>query len=59
MGRQATNSGRISLDVDPALKLKASIAALKSGVSLTRLVERGLVLALAELRAQAKEDEDK
>jgi len=59
MGRKPTNAGRLSLDVDAALKLKASIAALKAGISLTQLTERGLVLALAELRAQAKEDEDK
>jgi len=59
MGRQATNSGRISLDVDAALKMRATIAAIKAGVSLTQLVERGIVLALAELRAKAKEDEDK
>jgi predicted HicB family RNase H-like nuclease len=58
MGRQATNSGRISLDVDAALKMRATIAAIKAGMTLTQLVERGLVLALNELRAKAK-DEDR
>ena len=58
MGRSPTNAGRISLDVDAALKMRATIAAIKSGMTLTQLVERGMVLALAELRAQAK-DEDK
>ncbi len=58
MGRQATSSGRISLDMDPGLKLKASIAALRAGISLTALVERGIVLALAELRAKAKESDE-
>lgn len=62
MGRQPTNSGRISLDVDADLKLKATIAALRAGINLTALVERGMVLAMAELRAAAKDkdkDEDK
>lgn len=58
MGRRATNAGRLSLDVDAALKLRASIAAMKAGVSLTQLVERGIVLALAELRAKAKAEPD-
>jgi len=59
MGRRATTTGgRLSLDMDPALKLKASIAALRQGISLTQLVERGIVLALAEIRAKATEDDD-
>ena|SRR5438094_8082476 len=60
MGRRATTrGGRLSLDMDPALKLKASIAALRAGISLTELVSRGLVLALAELRDKAREQDDK
>ena len=59
MGRQPTSSGRLSLDVDAGLKLRASIAAMKAGISLTELVERGIVLALAELRAKAKDEDDK
>jgi hypothetical protein len=53
MGRPATATGRLSIDVDPALKLRASIFAMKNGLSLTELVERGLVLAMAEARAKA------
>ena len=50
MGRPSTSSGRLSIELDPALKMRASIAALKAGVSLSQLVERGLKLAIAELR---------
>jgi hypothetical protein len=52
MGRTPTSSGRLSLDVDASLKQRAAIAAIKAGVSLTQLVERGLVLAMAELRGK-------
>ena len=56
MGRQPTNAGRLSLDIDQTLKVKASVAALKAGLTLTQLVERGIVLALAELRAKAQDE---
>ena len=59
MGRSPTNAGRISLDVDAALKMRATFAAIKAGMTLTQLVERGMHLALAELREQAREDADK
>jgi len=43
MGRPASSrTGRITLDIDPALKLRASIAALKRQTTLTRLIEEAL-----------------
>jgi len=53
MGRPATTTtGRLSLDIDPALKRTAAMHALRMGTSLTILVERGLKLAMAEDRAR-------
>ena len=43
MGRPASSrSGRITLDIDPALKLRANIAALKRQTTLTKLIEEAL-----------------
>jgi hypothetical protein len=54
MGRPSTNSGRLSIEIDPGLKVRASIAALRAGMTLSQLVERGLVLAMQEIRAKGK-----
>jgi hypothetical protein len=57
MGRKPTNAGRLSIEIDPALKMRATVASIKAGLTLSQMVERGLTLALAELRTQAKNEE--
>ena len=49
MGRPPNpKTGRVTLDLDPKLKLRASIAALREGVTLTELIEAALRSYLKE-----------
>ena len=49
MGRTAsTGSGKTTLLLDERLKLKAAIFAMRRGWTLTRLVEEGLRLVMAQ-----------
>jgi hypothetical protein len=49
MGRRATTtSGKTTLDLDPKLKERAAVWAMRNGTTLSEMVERGLRLVMAE-----------
>ena len=49
MGRRATTtSGKTTLDLDPKLKERAAVWAMRNGTTLSAMVERGLRLVMAE-----------
>jgi len=52
MGRYAKlASGRTTLNIDPALKKRATLFALRHGLTLSALIEHGLKLAMAQKEA--------
>jgi hypothetical protein len=49
MGRRpATATGKTTLDLDPALKQRAAVWALRNGTTLKEMVEEGLRLVMAK-----------
>ena len=48
MGRQATKSGKTTLDLDPKLKERAAVWALRNSLTLKEMVEEGLRLVMAK-----------
>ena len=46
MGRYATTTSKTTLDLDPRLKRRATLWALRHGMPLRRMVEEGLRLML-------------
>jgi len=49
MGRRATiGSGKTTLDLDPKLKERAAIWAMRNGTTLRAMVEEGLRLVMAK-----------
>ena len=47
MGRQATKSGKTTLDLDPKLKERAAVWAVRHRTTLKEMVEEGLRLVMA------------
>jgi predicted HicB family RNase H-like nuclease len=48
MGRQATKSGKTTLDLDPKLKERAVVWAVRNGTTLKEMVEEGLRLVMVK-----------
>jgi predicted HicB family RNase H-like nuclease len=48
MGRRATKSGRMTVDLDPKLKERAAVWAVRNGTTLTAMVEDGLRWVMAK-----------
>ena len=49
MGRYArAHSGRTTLNIDPKLKARATLYAIRHGLTLSQLIEQGLKLAMRE-----------
>jgi predicted HicB family RNase H-like nuclease len=48
MGRRAAAGGKTTLDLDPKLKERAAVWALRHGVTLKEMVEDGLRLVMAK-----------
>jgi len=58
MGRPASSrSGRITLDIDPQLKVRASIAAIRRQVTLTALIEAAIREYLKRPAEDAERDD--
>jgi hypothetical protein len=47
MGRRAGGSGKTTLDLDPKLKQRAVLWAIRNGTTLSDMVEEGLRLVMA------------
>jgi hypothetical protein len=47
MGRPATKRGKTTLDLDPKLKERAAVWAVRHGTTLRQMVEDGLRLVMA------------
>jgi hypothetical protein len=48
MGRRAKATSKTTLDIDPKLKERAILWAVRHGATLTEMVERGLRLVMAQ-----------
>jgi hypothetical protein len=48
MGRQATKSSKTTLDLNPKLKERAAVWAVRNGTTLKVMVEEGLRLVMAK-----------
>jgi predicted HicB family RNase H-like nuclease len=48
MGRMATKSGKTTVDLDPKLKERAAVWAVRNGTTLKDMVEEGLRLVMAK-----------
>ena len=48
MGRRATKSGKTTLDLDPRLKERAAVWAVRNSTTLKEMVEEGLRLVMAK-----------
>ena len=48
MGRRATAGGKTTLDLDPKLKERAAVWAVRNGTTLRAMVEEGLRLVMAK-----------
>jgi hypothetical protein len=48
MGRMATKSGKTTVDLDPKLKGRAAMWAVRNGTTLKDMVEEGLRLVMAK-----------
>ena len=48
MGRRATKGGRMTVDLDPKLKERAAVWAVRNGTTLTAMVEDGLRWVMAK-----------
>jgi predicted HicB family RNase H-like nuclease len=48
MGRRATASSKTTLDLDPKLKERAAVWALRNQTTLKEMVEQGLRLVMAQ-----------
>jgi hypothetical protein len=48
MGRRATKGGKTTLDLDPKLKERAAVWAVRNGTTLKAMVEEGLRSVMAK-----------
>lgn len=48
MGRRATKGGKTTLDLDPKLKERAAVWAVRNGTTLKEMVEEGLRRVMAK-----------
>jgi len=48
MGRRAAKSGKTTLDLDPKLKERAAVWAVRNGTTLKEMVEEGLRSVMAK-----------
>jgi predicted HicB family RNase H-like nuclease len=48
MGRRATKGGKTTLDLDPKLKERAAVWAVRNGTTLKEMVEEGLRSVMAK-----------